>query len=223
TRDVTGQAHLTRALRFSEDRFRTLCEEAPVGLFLTDASGDCKFVNERWRAITGLKAADALGQGWARALHSADRDRVFHEWNLATANAREFASEYRFQNPDGETRWVEGRAVPLRNDHNEVVEYLGSVSDVTRRKQLEAAKELALQTAERYAKRIQRLQAVTAELARGTDSERVAEVAVDHGVAAVEAKTGAIYLRHEDGVHATMTRAVGYRAEELTRFAQIPI
>jgi PAS domain S-box-containing protein len=223
TRDVTGQAHLTNALRFSEDRFRTLCEEAPVGLFLTDASGRCKFVNERWTEISGLEAADALGRGWTRAIHPADRDRIFAEWTEATANGREFASEYRFQKPHGETRWVEGRAVPFRNDGHQVVEFLGTITDVTGRKQLDAARELALQSAERYAKRIQRLQAVTAELARRTDPERVAEVAVDHGIAAVEAKTGAIYLRNDDGVHATMIRALGYRADELTRFTQIPI
>lgn len=34
--------------------FRTLAEEAPVGIFYTDAQGRCLYVNRQWCSMTGL-------------------------------------------------------------------------------------------------------------------------------------------------------------------------
>jgi PAS domain S-box-containing protein len=120
------------ALERSEKRFRTLASHAPVGLFLTDARGQCLFENDRWRALTGLTLAEAAGEGWAGALHPDDRERVVAEW-YATAG-REFASEYRYQTPAGKVSWVIGSAAAVRDDEGEVIEYLGTVSDITERK-----------------------------------------------------------------------------------------
>jgi len=71
--------HAEAALRQSERLFHTLAQVAPVGIFRTDARGDCLYVNERWCEIAGIAADAALGQGWARALHPEDRDQVFAE------------------------------------------------------------------------------------------------------------------------------------------------
>jgi PAS domain S-box-containing protein len=131
-----------QALEQSDRRFRALASHAPVGLFLTDAQGHCLFVNERWCALTGLTPAEAAGEGWAEALHPDDRERVFAEWSAAAAAGREFASEYRFQTPAGKVSWVIGSAAAVRSDAGEVIEYVGTVSDITERR-------LAEQEAER--------------------------------------------------------------------------
>src|SRR5688572_20514763 len=86
-------------LEESEKRFRTLARFAPVGIFRTDAQGHYLFVNERWCEMAGFTPADAQGEGWMRALHSEDRERISDEWSAAVAAGREFASEYRFQTP----------------------------------------------------------------------------------------------------------------------------
>ena len=70
-------------LRASERRFRTLASSAPVGIFETDANGNCLFVNDRWCRITGMTPGTAGGEGWVRALHPDDRDRVCREWYAA--------------------------------------------------------------------------------------------------------------------------------------------
>ena len=51
------------ARRDSEERFRSLCAAAPIGLFQTDADGRCVYTNERWHAISGLTAEESLGYG----------------------------------------------------------------------------------------------------------------------------------------------------------------
>jgi PAS domain S-box-containing protein len=125
------------ALEESEKRFRTLAEFVPIGIYLTGCDGDCRLVNPRWCELTGLSAAEAQGDGWVKALHPDDRARVQEEWTAAVRSGGEFRSEYRYRRPDGMTRWVVGGAAPLREAGGLIVGYVGSVTDVTDRKELE--------------------------------------------------------------------------------------
>ena len=86
------------------EQFRALAESAPVGLFQTDAEGNCLFVNARWRQWAGMSLESALGQGWLAALHPEDNDRVVAEWYQAAQEGREFKSDYRFRSFDGGNR-----------------------------------------------------------------------------------------------------------------------
>ena len=138
--DTTLQKQAERALKQSESHFRVLVTQAPVGIFQTDKFGNCLFVNSRWSELTGLSLAEAQGQGWMKALHPEDRDRVLAQWEQATAENREFALEYRFQTPQGQVNWVFGRALAIQGDR-EVTGYFGIVSDITEQK--EAAKALS--------------------------------------------------------------------------------
>ncbi|MFQ5829004.1 MAG: PAS domain S-box protein [Candidatus Methylomirabilia bacterium] len=124
-------------LRESQKRYHTLAEVSPAGIFHTDANGDCLYVNERWSEIAGLTLQEALGEGWARGLHPDDRERVFHEWHRAATENRPFQSEYRFQRPDGVATWVFGQAVAETNPDGEAVGYVGTITDITKRKRLE--------------------------------------------------------------------------------------
>jgi len=125
------------ALGASELRFRTLTSHAPVGIFQTDASGHCLFVNERWCEMAGMTPEEAKGTGWSRALHPEDRERVFNEWYDAAKAGREFASEYRFQTPEGKVTWIYGSAIALRNEAGVITGYIGTNTDITERKEAE--------------------------------------------------------------------------------------
>ena len=52
----------------------------------------------------------------------------------ATKDRRLSVSEYRFVHRDGSIVWVIGQAVPEINSHNEVVGYVGTITDITERK-----------------------------------------------------------------------------------------
>ena len=80
-RDISVRKKMERALRDSEERFRSLSESAPIGVYYADPEGYCLYTNQRWRDITGLTFAEALGDGWAQAIHPEDREAVFNDWN----------------------------------------------------------------------------------------------------------------------------------------------
>ena len=121
----------------SEKRYHTLTEVAPVGIFRTDASGYTTYVNPSWTQISGLPYQKALGNGWLDAVHEEDRKAILYRWENATGKNEKTLSEYRFVKPDGTIAWVMGQAIPEKNSNNEIIGYIGTVTDITERKQAE--------------------------------------------------------------------------------------
>jgi PAS domain S-box-containing protein len=129
--DITDRKVHEGAQREALEQFRTLAALAPVGIFRSDAQGDCTYVNDRWLRYAGFPIEQALGKGWAAALHPEDRDRVSAEWSEAMNGKRDFVSEYRFRTPQGHVTWLECRASALRNPDGSVAGYIGTVTDIT--------------------------------------------------------------------------------------------
>jgi PAS domain S-box-containing protein len=126
------------SLRASEQRYATLAEISPVGMFKTDAAGQCLYVNERWCQMSGLTLEQALGWGWVQGIHPEDRELVANTWNTAARENHPYRLEYRFQNADGQITWVFGQALAERTAAGELVGYVGTVTDISDRKQAEA-------------------------------------------------------------------------------------
>ncbi|HEX8060998.1 MAG TPA: PAS domain S-box protein, partial [Cyclobacteriaceae bacterium] len=63
-RDVTKLREAEKRVTESERLFRTLAENAPVGIFQTDASGRCTYVNKRWTKLTGQTEEQAFKDSW---------------------------------------------------------------------------------------------------------------------------------------------------------------
>ncbi|ASC73740.1 multi-sensor signal transduction histidine kinase [Halomicronema hongdechloris C2206] len=125
-------------LRASEQRYITLAAAVPVGIYRTDAAGNCLYVNDRLGQITGLAPEATMGQGWRQGLHPDDRDRVVTEWYQSAQENRPFQLEYRFQHPDGTVRWVYGQSVAEWDADGQVIGYVGTITDISERKRLEA-------------------------------------------------------------------------------------
>ena len=137
----------TAELRGSEKRFRSLSTSAPVGIFQTDAVGQAVYANERWCAISGLTLEESLGFGWLRAVHAEDREAMREAWGAATRQGREFTRDFRVLTPRGEVLWMHASATPVSEDDGAVAGYVGTVDDITERKQaaeeMQKAKEAA--------------------------------------------------------------------------------
>jgi PAS domain S-box-containing protein len=131
-------------------RYQTLAEVSPVGFFYTDASGDYLYVNERWCQIAGMTCAEAFGKGWVQGIHPDDRDRIFAEWYRAIEEKLQFKSEYRFQHLDnGNVTWVFGQVVGKVGDNGQIKSYVGTITDITERKQIEDENKLLNESLER--------------------------------------------------------------------------
>jgi PAS domain S-box-containing protein len=110
----------------------------PVGLFLSGADGGLSYVNERWCQMAGIPAAEALAGGWDAALHPDDRKRVAKVWRTIAGRPEERVEQFRFLRPGGEIVWVEASVSRLPDWGPGAGGLIGSCTDVTERKRLEA-------------------------------------------------------------------------------------
>jgi signal transduction histidine kinase len=75
---------------------------------------------------------------WVRTyIDTEDQARVLSVVQDAIRNKSVFQLEHRVIRTDGSTGWVLSRAVPLLDEHGEVVEWFGAARDVSARKQME--------------------------------------------------------------------------------------
>jgi diguanylate cyclase (GGDEF)-like protein/PAS domain S-box-containing protein len=128
-----------RALSSAEEIFRVLAAQTPVGVFVSSKDGKCEYVNGRWCDLAGLTAEEALGDGWARALHPEDAEPVMRAWAEASAAGRDSVVEYRFLRPDGTVSWIEGHATALQGEDKSILGWVGTCLDMTARHEAEEA------------------------------------------------------------------------------------
>ncbi|MFO7642180.1 MAG: EAL domain-containing protein [Candidatus Competibacteraceae bacterium] len=135
--ELAKQSQSLEALRDSEQRFRTLTQQLPIGIFMTDLQGQCRYVNERWRQLTGLTAQQATESAWTQAVHPDDREPVLQAWRQAIERGVEFVADHRFCSPSGRVSWLNTRIEPLLNHAGRVSGYLGASADIADLKKAE--------------------------------------------------------------------------------------
>ena len=131
--DIAERKKAELALRTSEDRFRTLTMASPLGIFLTDANGDCTFVTPRMRDLWGAPIEKLLGRGFLDAAHPDDRTRVLAAWQTAVREGGELSIEYRVLRPEGDVRWICERTA-AHHEGMVVTGFVGTVEDISAQK-----------------------------------------------------------------------------------------
>ena len=139
-REISERHTAEQRLVASEQRFQTLADNSPTGIFYSDANGRTVYVNHAWSDIAGLTPEQAAGDGWQQAIHPGDRQRKLDDWELALeTSAPVGGGEYRMLRPDGSEKWVVGQAVPLRDADGSVTGFVGTLTDITERRLAEEA------------------------------------------------------------------------------------
>jgi len=137
--DITELKLVERRLEKSESLYRTLAQVAPVGIFRTDVSGNCIYVNENYCELSGMDMDASLGSGWVAAIHPDDRVRVIEKWNEAVRSSTLFFLEFRLKRPAGQVVWVVGQSRAELGTDGKVLGYVGTITDISERKQAEEA------------------------------------------------------------------------------------
>ncbi len=95
----------------------------------------CAFTGQSQRACTARG-----GHGWLDAVHPQDRAIARRTWRLILRDgAYAVESEYRVRRRDAAWRWLQVRGRPVCDVHGTTIEWTGTVSDVTERKQVQLA------------------------------------------------------------------------------------
>jgi PAS domain S-box-containing protein len=141
---TTEQARATRALErvaASESRFRTMFEQAPLGVALIESlNGRICEVNSRFAEIVGRTREELVTSFWMSQLHPDDAQADLD--NVAKLNSGGIPC-VRFDNrcirPDGSLVWVRMTHAPLKLDAGEMPRHLCMIEDVTERRAADEA------------------------------------------------------------------------------------
>ncbi len=99
----------------------------------------CSFLSRSWYEFTGQTPEAGLGQIALDTIHPDDRAGVRGAFLAANEKRAMFQVEHRVRRHDGAYRWMIGAAAPRFNRDGEFLGYIGSVIDISERKEAELA------------------------------------------------------------------------------------
>ncbi len=132
--DVSDRKQAELVLREGEERFRVVANKAPVMIWMAGTDKLCTYVNQPWLEFTGRPLEAELGNGWVESVHPEDLNRSMDTYTQAFDRRESFQMEYRLRRHDGEYRWLSDTGVPRFNPDHSFAGYIGSATDVTKRK-----------------------------------------------------------------------------------------
>jgi hypothetical protein len=144
-RERQGSEELLRAettRREAEERFRNMADTAPAMLWVTKPDGRGAFISRGWYEFTGQTEHEALGKdgfGWLDAVHPDDREEAGRVFQEANKKRESFTLDYRVRRADGAYRWAIDAGMPRFDTAGAFLGYIGSVIDITERKESERA------------------------------------------------------------------------------------
>ena len=136
--DITERKRAEEALRKGEERYRSLFNGVPVGLYRTTASGEILEANPAFLRMLGCPDLETLRAGDAADLY-ADPE-VRRRW-IAALEREGIVSgfESQLRRPDGSVIWARASARMVHDASSGVTYLEGAVEDITERKRVEEA------------------------------------------------------------------------------------
>ena len=127
------------ALTQSEARFRMIADNMAQLAWTCDELGNVTWYNQRWLDYTGMTLKEMAGWGWTKVQHPEHVDRVVQGVKRAADTGEIWDDIFPLRGKDGAYRWFLSRAVPIRGADGKVKQWFGTNTDITERRQAEAA------------------------------------------------------------------------------------
>ncbi len=132
-------ANAEAALRASEAKFRDLADNISQFAWMADAAGSIVWYNQRWFEFTGTSLEEMKDWGWKSVQHPAHLERVIRHWQECLALGLVWEDTFPLRSKEGEYRWFQSRAQPIRDEAGNIVRWFGTNTEITETKQTEAA------------------------------------------------------------------------------------
>lgn len=120
----------TKALAESEIQFRNMMETIPQIAWTNTYDGDVTFYNQRWYDYTGLSVEQTQTSGWRKTIHPEDLQYTFAQFKTIREGSDGGEFQMRMKSADGNYRWHLSRLMPINNEIDENILWVGTATDI---------------------------------------------------------------------------------------------
>ncbi|MBF0464180.1 MAG: PAS domain-containing protein [Nitrospirae bacterium] len=121
----------------SEMRLKSYINITGQIIWVTNAEGEVVEDIPSFRTFCGLSYEEVKGSGWVKALHPDDVEHTMQIWKKAVAERNFYETEFRMRRHDEVYRDFLARGFPVFRKDGSILEWIGSCTDITERKQAE--------------------------------------------------------------------------------------
>ncbi|GIX48604.1 MAG: hypothetical protein KatS3mg131_2815 [Candidatus Tectimicrobiota bacterium] len=177
--EIAERQRTEAALRESEQRFRKIFEEGPLGMAIVDRAYRYTHVNATLCRLLGYGEAELVGRSFLDITHpeEVERDRQ-QAARLLGGELAVLRTEKRYLRKSGEPLWVSLTASVIRDEADQPCYVLTMVEDISERKRWEAEQ-----------------QRIQAELERRVKERTAALAQVNAELGPLQCRAGAVCLR----------------------------
>jgi PAS domain S-box-containing protein len=138
-RDITSSKQARKALRESEERFRSIVENSQAGIMILDDAYRFVYVNGELCRISGYSPSEVIGQDFRKFLDE-ESQKLVAERYVRRQRGEEVPPRYEFNiiTKDGQRRRVEISSAVIKDSAGEI-RTIAQILDITERKQAEEA------------------------------------------------------------------------------------
>lgn len=131
TRDLSAQNSLLQQREQITRRFEKLIEHCPIPIFQADKAGNCTYVNPALERFYGLPTEELLNSNLGRFIHPDDLAENRQAWSAMETEGKPYVENCRIILPNGNIRYLDGYALVLRDEDDQIESFLGCIVDVT--------------------------------------------------------------------------------------------
>jgi PAS domain S-box-containing protein len=128
--DISHHLRAEAETKENARRLKFVMDSVPEKLFTANPQGRLSYVNSKAYEFAGFSADGEKTWAWVQMLHPDDLERSVSNWWQAVNSGADFEIEHRFRRHDGRYRWHLTRALPMRDEHGQVVMWVGSNTDI---------------------------------------------------------------------------------------------
>lgn len=130
--DYIERKKFQETLRLSEERFRSLVENAKDIIFSMTAKGTITYLSPKFHDLLGYKTLDFIGQSFTKLMHPDDIDKSVKEFQTGLKQGQsERGLEFRMKHQDGSIRWFITNSSNILDENGKIMEVVGVAHDIT--------------------------------------------------------------------------------------------
>ncbi|WP_312765505.1 ATP-binding protein [Epilithonimonas sp.] len=141
--DVTDLVIAKKKIEENEGKYKNLADSLPIIIWTADKNGNIDYYNKKWYDYTGFEGIDSRENAASKILHPDDYKRAISLWKTSQKNKQGYEIEYQFRDRTKENsyEWFLGRAVPIKDENGEVIQWIGTCTEINEFKQFQQQKD----------------------------------------------------------------------------------